>query len=339
MIIQCEKCRTKFNLGDFLLKKEGSKVRCSLCTHIFVAYPPERFVAEEAETISVNRGELADALAQDMPPALHEEATETVSRAEEIDFDDVFEQSLADLEKLEAISTPDPHESGKGESFVVEEAPDQAFEKDEPFQDHTRAKAEEEPKKYEVPPAALFTEERPAKSHALAIIGVIILILLGTAAAIFFWAPELIPDYFSFLKPAEKQELVDAGVRRLSFKGVTGSFVESKKAGHLFVIGGTVMNNYPKSRSFILINGSILDEKGEVVKKKLAYAGNSLKEEEIKAMPLEEISKAMKNRYGRNGGNFNVAPGAAVAFTIVFENLPENLSEFTVEAVSSSPGT
>jgi predicted Zn finger-like uncharacterized protein len=339
MIIQCEKCRTKFNLDDSLLKREGSKVRCSLCTHIFVAYPPEQIFNEEGETIAVNRGELADALVQDVPPAIHEEATGIAGRAEEIDFEDVFEESLADLEKLEAVSTPGPHEPGKGESPVAEESPEQAFEKEEPFQDDAGVKAEKESKEYTVPSAALFTEERPAKSHALVIISVIILILLGTGAAIFVWAPELIPDYFSFLKPAEKQELTDTGVRRLSFKGVTGSFVESKKTGHLFVIGGTVVNNYPKSRSFILINGSILDEKGEVVKKKLAYAGNSLKEEEMKTMPLEEISKAMKNRYGRNGGNFNVAPGATVPFTIVFENLPENLSEFTVEAVSSSPGT
>ena len=280
MIIQCEKCQTKFNLDDSLLKKEGSKVRCSLCTHIFVAFPPEQVLAEEPETVLVKPGEPA-ALAQDVPPALHEE----------------------------------------------------------PFQDHTLAKAQEEPKKDEVPPSALFTEERRKKSHALSITAVIILILLGASAAVFFWAPELIPDYFKFLKPAEKKELADTGVRRLSFEGVTGSFVKSKLAGDLFVIGGKVVNNYPKSRSFILINGSILDEKGEVVKKKLAYAGNSLKKEEIKAMSLEEISKAMKNRYGRNGENFNVAPGATVPFTIVFENLPENLSEFTVEAVSSSPGT
>ena len=76
-----------------------------------------------------------------------------------------------------------------------------------------------------------------------------------------------------------------------------------------------------------------------MVKKKLAYAGNSLKQEEIKTMSLEEMNKAMKNRYGRNGENINVAPDTAIPFTIVFENLPNNLSEFTVEAVSSSPGT
>ena len=83
----------------------------------------------------------------------------------------------------------------------------------------------------------------------------------------------------------------------------------------------------------------IMDDKGQVVKRKLAYAGNKFKDEEIEIAPLEEIDKAMKNRYGVGRSNFNVAPEGSVPFTLVFENLPENLSEFTVEAVSSAPGT
>ena len=39
MIITCEECNTSFNLNESLLKKTGSKVRCSKCQHIFVAYP------------------------------------------------------------------------------------------------------------------------------------------------------------------------------------------------------------------------------------------------------------------------------------------------------------
>jgi len=39
MIITCEKCSTKFDLDESVLKKNGSKVRCSMCKHIFKAYP------------------------------------------------------------------------------------------------------------------------------------------------------------------------------------------------------------------------------------------------------------------------------------------------------------
>ena len=140
------------------------------------------------------------------------------------------------------------------------------------------------------------------------------------------------------LKPAKQQAVRDLGVRRLSFKGVTGSFVDSKKAGNLFVIRGMVTNDYQKSRSFILVKGSILNDKGEVVREKEAYAGNAFTEEEIRDRPMEEINEAMKNRSGMGRKNISVGPGESVPFMIVFENLPDNLSEFTIEAVRSSPG-
>ena len=40
MIITCNKCNSSFDLDERLLKQTGSKVRCSVCSDIFVAYPP-----------------------------------------------------------------------------------------------------------------------------------------------------------------------------------------------------------------------------------------------------------------------------------------------------------
>ncbi|MBC8277666.1 MAG: zinc-ribbon domain-containing protein [FCB group bacterium] len=51
MIITCEKCNTSFNLDESLVKPAGSKVRCSVCKHISVAYPPAPI--EEPETPEV----------------------------------------------------------------------------------------------------------------------------------------------------------------------------------------------------------------------------------------------------------------------------------------------
>ncbi|MGD8770633.1 MAG: DUF3426 domain-containing protein [Desulfobacterales bacterium] len=47
MIITCKACNASFNLDESLLKPEGSKVRCSKCKEIFMAYPP--VPPEEAE--------------------------------------------------------------------------------------------------------------------------------------------------------------------------------------------------------------------------------------------------------------------------------------------------
>ena len=55
MIIQCEKCQTKFNIDESKLKEQGSKVRCSLCKHTFVVYPPEQGYFEEGETMALSK--------------------------------------------------------------------------------------------------------------------------------------------------------------------------------------------------------------------------------------------------------------------------------------------
>ncbi|MEE8398975.1 MAG: zinc-ribbon domain-containing protein, partial [Desulfobacterales bacterium] len=41
MIITCEACDTSFNVDESLLASTGSKVRCSSCKQVFLAYPPD----------------------------------------------------------------------------------------------------------------------------------------------------------------------------------------------------------------------------------------------------------------------------------------------------------
>lgn len=179
---------------------------------------------------------------------------------------------------------------------------------------------------------------RRGRSRSMLFFLVILLVLIGSGAAIVHWAPHLIPLDLAFLKPAEKKAGSDPGTRRLSFKDVDGGFVDSEKSGKLYVVGGMVINNYPKSRSFIRVKGAILDDKGRAAKIKVVYAGNTFKDEELRTLSMEEIDRVMKKRYGMNRNNFNVAPGASIPFMIVFGALPDKLSEFEVVAVSSSPG-
>ncbi|MFA7425931.1 MAG: zinc-ribbon domain-containing protein, partial [Desulfosarcinaceae bacterium] len=40
MIITCKNCHASYNLDESLLDPTGSRVRCTNCGHVFVAYPP-----------------------------------------------------------------------------------------------------------------------------------------------------------------------------------------------------------------------------------------------------------------------------------------------------------
>ncbi len=128
----------------------------------------------------------------------------------------------------------------------------------------------------------------------------------------------------------------DPGNRRLSFKDLNGTFVDSEKAGKLFVVKGLVTNDYPDRRSFISIRSNILDSKGTEVKNKIVFAGNPISDKKIQSLTPEEIDNRLRDKLGKDKMNINIQPNSSIPFMIVFSDLPEDMSEFTVEAISSS---
>jgi len=308
MHIQCEKCRTIFKLDESLLKEDGSRVRCSLCGHVFMAYPPAGTEAKFADTLVVTgdeKGAHAWADTEKSEPA----------EAEDLYEDGLFDGVL-DLEE-EGETRPGIEDRGQGR---------EAGGKRDAQAPARGVQADTGPK------------IRGSRPRWPAVVLVFLLILAAGAAALVYWKPALMTPYLTFFKAPEKKEPADPGVRLLRFESVAGSFVVSEKGGELFVIRGQVQSQYPTPRSHILVKGNILDRNGKVATSRVAYAGNTFTDEELKTLPLEEILQAMENQDGMARQNFNVPSGARIPFMIVFHNLPENLSEFTVEAVSSSPG-
>ena len=329
MIIECEKCRSKFNLDDTLLKPGGTKVKCSVCKHIFKAYRPE---PEFPDTQLSGRMELEETVALDSPPVLadREEAGAEEARAGELD--QIPLESTTDQPPIPTSPEQIPDEIGAAPQGLDAAEDAEGSPRIDPEDLEIQRIHEEEINEEGHPRGREKKSFRP-----FFLIVVLFVILLAGSAAIYLFAPEMLPDSLSFLKPPQKQELADTGVARLSFGNVKGGFVQSTQNGQLFVIQGVITNNYPKNRRFILVKGSLLDDKGQVVKTKMAYAGNSFTEEQLKTMAIEEVNNELKNRSGRQGANLSVKPESSIPFSIVIESLPDNLSEFTVEAVSSSP--
>ena len=364
MDIQCEKCRTVFNIDENLIKEGGSKVRCSICRHVFTAYPPVR-VSDAMETaipIDLAKSGTDQEIVNELVPVFDEHRESEVKGKDEgleLDLDSVYKDAfqepageLAGKIKEESEDNQDlmGDTMGRGEEGLAYD-PAVDFLPLDNLDDRSEGyESGAEPRKKD-----LFKKKKSSKWAFIVVLVVILLALLGSVVAINYLKPELIPlpvrsflspvysflenSVSSFVKAPEKKGPVDPGVRLLEFSAVTGSFVDSENGGRLFVIRGVVGSKYPKPRSYILIRGNILDNKGKVVRSMQSYAGNTFIEEEIKTLPLEEIKKAMNNRDGMARKNFNLSSGASIPFLIVFDNLPDNLSEFTVEAASSFPGT
>ena len=353
MIIECEKCHAKFNLDENLLKETGSKVRCSRCKHVFTAFPPERELQieeapaeelEETEELAAEEIFKQEDLLSDLEKTFAQEVEEEVEISKEEEEVEISEEK----EEIEAISFDElsqldsgPIKRAEAERLDTHEAMDRAAQVEQEITAQKEVEREEEVEEVE-------EQEEPARprpiikkrgrSRLWITILLIVLIIIGAGAALMVFKPGFLPESFPlFKRPLSKDQAFDMGNKRLSFKDLNGSFVNSKKAGKLFVVKGLVTNMYPDKRSFIRIRSNILDSKGKAVKSKIVYAGNPISDKELLSLSMEEVDNWLRDKFGKNKMNTNIPPNSSIPLMIVFGNLPQDLSEFEVEAISSSP--
>jgi len=156
MIITCQECNASFNLDESLLKSSGSKVRCSKCKKVFIAYPSEPLketetpievksdpeveqLTEEPETGKVDDSEFGELDLPDMEKLFAEEESPDEEVAEDVledieldlDLEDESEKAPEDLEaetKPEELDELDLSDMEK--LFAEEESPDEEVAED-----------------------------------------------------------------------------------------------------------------------------------------------------------------------------------------------------------------
>ncbi len=144
-------------------------------------------------------------------------------------------------------------------------------------------------------------------------------------------------DKIPYINEFREPRIQDPGNLKMTPFKIESKFVRTEKNGKRFVITGQIRNDYPEPRSFISVNGKLFLKGKKKVKSKTIYSGNPLADEEIARLSMADIGKRLSIRAGKNGANTKIKPGRHVPFIIVFEKLPDNLDEFTVEVVTSSP--
>jgi len=117
---------------------------------------------------------------------------------------------------------------------------------------------------------------------------------------------------------------------------INGEFVQNSKTGQLFVIQGQIKNDYDHPRSYIRVTGKLYLKGNKFAKAATVYCGNVLSDSEIAAMGITAINKKLGNRLGERRSNVKVKTGKRIPFMIVFDKLPRNLDEYTVEVEASS---
>ena len=144
-----------------------------------------------------------------------------------------------------------------------------------------------------------------------------------------------IPYLSDWLNPQEQDVAGNLKIEPMS-RTISGKFVKHSKVGRLFVIHGKIKNEYDHPRSFVKVTAKLYKKGQKLAKSTTVYCGNVISESDLTRMDIAAINKRMMNKYGKKRSNLKISTGKMVPFMIVFDKLPNNLDEYTVEVASSS---
>jgi len=357
MIVQCDRCNTRFRLDDSKVTGKGVKVRCSKCQNIFVVKPPppqeefplrkepplERFEERPsppppAETHPGEERPFEVSFGPEIPPKPEEGPTSW-------DMDFSFgEKPAPQVPKEEEIPVT-PEEQGGPPSFEIkwekETIPEETFIK-ESYEPSIAegAVAVSTPPEVPPPPVESYHEEFIGKEETSfavpskrriplrrIILGLFLLLIIGGASVFYLkGGADIIFNLWVPISNLWAPQKVIVG--KLDIVGLKGYYRENPFMGKFFVIEGKVLSSFEGPKGISGIKGTIFDSKGKEVEEKSVAPGRVISEEELKTISKEELAKRFKDPL-----KGSIPPRGTIPFMIVFQNPPSDLAEFAVEVI------
>ncbi len=196
------------------------------------------------------------------------------------------------------------------------------------------------------PAAARPSGVRKAVGWAFALL-VVALLALGIPRSLGVYVPFLSDTNIPLLSELEVPGLGKvfepvyddpAGILKIApvAETVTAEFIDHPAAGRLCVVRGQLKNSYDHPRNHLQVTAKLYTKNREVAKTSTVFAGNALSAQELTALDLGAVAARLKNRNGAGNQNVGVKPGKTVPFMVVFDSLPGNLDEYSVEAAASA---
>jgi len=261
---------------------------------------------------------------------------------------DQLDSNLLDTDDLDFLDDAETGDKFEQTDFVIDELADSEFTDSQDAYGQTDVLQTIDDK--ELPGPAAPAKSR-LKKPALA---VLVIILLAAGALILpkslginipYLSDIKIPylsdmdikiPYLSDLLNPQEQDITGSLWFTPMSQSISGRFVDNSKVGRLFVIRGKIKNEYDHPRSYVKVTGKLYKKGQKLVKSATVYCGNVIPESDLTRMDIAAIKKRMKNKSGNRRSNQNIKTGKDVTFMIVFDKLPNNLDEYTVEVASSS---
>ena len=352
MIIVCPECSTTFNINSDRIPGGSARVRCARCQHVFLvekSLDPEAPEAEEVEALT----EKPAAESTEQPPPdsnlndqpvddpdfsydkFQELDTETAegetftfganteTEDENFTFSETTEETDSTIEKVLANQEDN---SVQAEAVTEEEVPPQSVAPVEP------------------PPEPEVTEQPVQKAKGgpvSSIIRMLLLLILGIliigGVFVYINGPDQLNQTIQQIFGQQTNRPVQTG--QITLSELEGRFIKNEHDGDLFLIHGEAINNFSQPQAAIQVKGVIFDQNGRPLLQKTVFCGNPISMEELQTLSFIELEKIMGNQFGKDLKNMKIESKKSIPFDIIFKDLPQNLSEFSVKVTSSEEVT
>ncbi len=321
MIIQCNKCDTKFRFDESLITGDGAWVRCSRCQHVFFHDNP------------IPEGQAGTRPDRSLEPSASSgEETGGLDRGQPMADRGIFSDRIREEEvepiicRVQEIQEVMETQSGFGGTFKEFDGLEEAGEGKEEAEEAGLLSPGKEVKK------------KSSLGRVVAYLGlfVFIIALLG---GVYLWAVpqdrqaavDILDNYLPIYEWLGKdQQALDRNAARVSLQDIRQRFVNNWLLGNLRVVEGTAVNRAKYSLTQIQIRGKLYDAGGNMLWEKVSFCGNILTEAELATLTEEEMQKRLSLPLGSSIPSDQVKPNGQIPFMIVFAHEPRDVTKVTV---------
>jgi predicted Zn finger-like uncharacterized protein len=119
---------------------------------------------------------------------------------------------------------------------------------------------------------------------------------------------------------------------RVQLQDVEGAYQQIKDEHLVFIVSGRAVNAAAESLKGVQIESAVYDQNGKLVETKSIYCGNAMSLKIVKDLSTKEITLLQRLEPPKR---FEIRPGEAAGFSVVFLNPPPALKEFTARVAAA----
>jgi predicted Zn finger-like uncharacterized protein len=119
---------------------------------------------------------------------------------------------------------------------------------------------------------------------------------------------------------------------RVQLQDVEGAYQQIKDEHLVFIVSGRAVNAAAESLKGVQIESAVYDQNGKLVENKSIYCGNAISLKIVKDLSTKEITLLQRLEPPKR---FEIRPGEAAGFSVVFLNPPPTLKEFTARVAAA----